>query len=218
MRSRSRSLVDVEQSRRLAAFGGADFVRSGLTTPRADRTTAEIRRTSLLPQRAISPPAIATAERSAAALALADPAESIRMRACVEHDLDQGRRQRRVKAATSSRGYETDLNPGEILAAGRIPGLMREVFWLARRQATTERRNWAHRNDSGSRLAFAVGPTAILATHAPPRQRIRRRGTRAPHITLIRQPTLPSGVQERTSRASSFPGAPRTMETEETRR
>ena len=171
-------LVDVGA---IASLSGvrvsANFVRIGaLTTHAQIARSEEIRKNvPLLAEAAahIAHPAIRNRGTLGGSLALADPAAEYPACALA---LDAtivilGRKgERRVKAADFFKGlFETDLKPGEILAATEFPGGGESVFLeLARRQGDYASVGIAaHRRGAEIRLAFfAVGPIAILATHA----------------------------------------------------
>ena len=152
-------------------------VRIGaLTTHAQIERSAQIRKhLPLLADAAaqIAHPAIRNRGTLGGSLALADPAAEYPACALA---LDAtivilGRKgERRVKAEHFFKGlFETDLKPGEILAAAEFPSGGESVFLeLARRQGDYASAGIAaHRNGAGIRLAFfAVGPTPILATHA----------------------------------------------------
>ena len=171
-------LVDVGAIASLAGVRvNADFVRIGaLTTHAQIERSEEIRkRVPLLAEAAahIAHPAIRNRGTLGGSVALADPAAEYPACALA---LDAtlvilGRKgERRVKAADFFKGlFETDLEPGEILVAAEFPAGGESVFLeLARRQGDYASVGIAaHRRSAEIRLAFfAVGPTAILATHA----------------------------------------------------
>jgi len=121
----------------------------------------------------IAHPAIRNRGTLGGSLALADPAAeypacALALDATIVILGKNG--ERRVKAVDFFKGlFETDLKPGEILAAAEFPAGGESVFLeLARRQGDYASVGIAaHRRSSEIRLAFlAVGPTAILATHA----------------------------------------------------
>jgi aerobic carbon-monoxide dehydrogenase medium subunit len=171
-------LVDI---RGVAALDGiqvdAGTVRVGALTTHAqiERSQQIRKQVPMLADAAahIAHPAIRNRGTLGGSLALADPAAEYPACALA---LDAtivilGRKgERRVKAADFFKGlFETDLKPGEILVAAEFQVGGDSVFLeLARRQGDYASVGIAaHRNDSAIRLAFfAVGPTAILATHA----------------------------------------------------
>ena len=121
----------------------------------------------------IAHPAIRNRGTLGGSLALADPAAeypacALALDATVVI-LGKGG-ERRMKAADFFKGlFETDLKPGEVLAAGEFPTGGDNVFLeLARRQGDYASAGIAaHRRGSEIRLAFfAMGSTPILATHA----------------------------------------------------
>jgi carbon-monoxide dehydrogenase medium subunit len=155
----------------------ADSVRIGaLTTHAQIERSEEIRkRVPLLAEAAahIAHPAIRNRGTLGGSLALADPAAeypacALALEATIVILGKKG--ERRVRAADFFKGlFETDLKAGEILAAAEFPTGGESVFLeLARRQGDYASAGIAaHRRSSEIRLAFfAVGPTAILATHA----------------------------------------------------
>jgi carbon-monoxide dehydrogenase medium subunit len=155
----------------------ADVVRVGaLTTHTQIERSEEIRKhVPLLAEAAghIAHPAIRNRGTLGGSLALADPAAEYPACALA---LDAtivilGRNgERRVKAGDFFKGlFETDLEPGEILAAAEFPAGGESAFLeLARRQGDYAIVGLAaHRSYSSIRLAFSgVGPKAILAKHA----------------------------------------------------
>jgi aerobic carbon-monoxide dehydrogenase medium subunit len=171
-------LVDIGAIASLAGVRvNADFARIGaLATHTQIERSEQIRKhVPLLAEAAahIAHPAIRNRGTLGGSLALADPAAEYPACALA---LDAtivilGRKgERRVKAADFFTGlFETDLKPGEILAAAEFPAGGESVFLeLARRQGDYASAGIAaHRRSSEIRLAFfALGPTAILAKNA----------------------------------------------------
>jgi aerobic carbon-monoxide dehydrogenase medium subunit len=171
-------LVDVGAIAPLAGIqiNGTTVRIGALTTHAQIERSEEIRKhVPLLAEAAahIAHPAIRNRGTLGGSLALADPAAeypacALALDATIVILGKEG--ERRVKAVDFFKGlFETDLKPGEILAAAEFPAGGESVFLeLARRQGDYASVGIAaHRRSSEIRLAFfAVGPTAILATHA----------------------------------------------------
>jgi aerobic carbon-monoxide dehydrogenase medium subunit len=145
-------------------------------------THAELEKSELVAQHApllaqaaaqVAHPAIRNRGTLGGSLALADPAAEYPACALALNAtlVLLGRRgERRVSAAHFFKGlFETDLRPGEILAAAEFPRVERSVFLeLARRQGDYAIVGLAGVADaSGRRIAFCgVGPTPVLAARA----------------------------------------------------
>jgi carbon-monoxide dehydrogenase medium subunit len=121
----------------------------------------------------VAHPAIRNRGTFGGSLALADPAAeypacALALNATIV--LLARRGERRVSAAHFFRGlFETDIRPGEIVAAAEFPRVERSVFVeLARRQGDYAIVGLAGVADaSGRRFAFCgVGATPVLAMHA----------------------------------------------------
>ena len=121
----------------------------------------------------IAHPAIRNRGTMGGSLALADPAAeypacALALNATIV--LVHRRGERRVPASKFFKGlFETDIRPGEILAAAEFPKVERSVFLeLARRQGDYAIVGLAGVADaSGKRIAFlGAGPTPVLAEHA----------------------------------------------------
>ena len=147
-----------------------------LTTHAQIERSGEVRK--LVPMladavRQIAHPAIRNRGTLGGSLALADPAAEYPACAlALEATLViQGKGgERKVRACNFFKGlFETDLRPGEVLAAAEFPTGGESVFLeLARRHGDYASVGLAaHRRDAEIRLAFfGVGTRPILATHA----------------------------------------------------
>jgi carbon-monoxide dehydrogenase medium subunit len=121
----------------------------------------------------VAHPAIRNRGTFGGSLALADPAAEYPAVALAHNAtliLRHRRGERRVSAGHFFKGlFETDLRPGEILAAAEFPKVERSVFLeLARRHGDYAIVGLAGVADaSGRRIAFfGVGATPLLAIHA----------------------------------------------------
>jgi carbon-monoxide dehydrogenase medium subunit len=160
---------------------GIDVRRTGLRIG-ALVTHAQLQRSDQVDQHAplllqaaayIAHPAIRNRGTLGGSLALADPAAeypacALALNATIV--LAARRGERRVPAAHFFKGlFETDIRPGEIIAAAEFPRVERSVFLeLARRQGDYAIVGLAGVADaSGRRIAFlGVGATAVLAEQA----------------------------------------------------
>lgn len=171
-------LVDIGGISSLAGIQvGGNMLRVGALTTHAqiDKSEQIRKHLPMLAEAAaqIAHPAIRNRGTLGGSLALADPAAEYPACALA---LDatlviQGKTgERRVAAADFFKGlFETDLKPGEVLAAAEFPAGGESIFLeLARRQGDYAIAGLAaHRRNSEIRLAFlGVGATAILAKHA----------------------------------------------------
>ena len=171
-------LVDITGISTLSGIqvSGSTVRVGALTTHTQIEKSEQIRKhLPLLAQAAahIAHPAIRNRGTLGGSLALADPAAeypacALALGATI---VIQGRSgERRVRAAAFFKGlFETDLKPGEVLAAAEFPTGGESVFLeLARRHGDYAIAGLAaHRSNGDIRLAFlGVGSTAILAKHA----------------------------------------------------
>jgi aerobic carbon-monoxide dehydrogenase medium subunit len=165
----------------LAPLRGISVEKGGLRIG-ALATHAEIERSELVASHApllaqavghIAHPAIRNRGTLGGSLALADPAAEYPACALALNCtiiLQHRKGERRVSAASFFKGlFDTDIRPGEILAAAEFPRVERSVFLeLARRHGDYAIVGLAGVADaSGKRIAFmGVGATPVLAINA----------------------------------------------------
>ena len=165
----------------LAPLKGISLERGGLRIG-ALATHAEIERSGLVASHApllaqavphIAHPAIRNRGTLGGSLALADPAAEYPACALALNCtiiLQNRKGERRVSASSFFKGlFDTDIRPGEILAAAEFPRVERSVFLeLTRRHGDYAIVGLAGVADaSGKRIAFlGVGATPVLASHA----------------------------------------------------
>ena len=171
-------LVDITRLKELATIEArqAGLQVGALVTHSQILLSAEIRqRVGLLAQAAahVAHPAIRNRGTLGGSLALADPAAeypAVALALNATLVLKHRRGERRVSAGNFFKGlFETDLRPGEILAAAEFPKVERCAFLeLARRHGDYAIVGLAGIADaSGRRIAFfGVGATPVLAEKA----------------------------------------------------
>ncbi|HEX7052884.1 MAG TPA: xanthine dehydrogenase family protein subunit M [Burkholderiales bacterium] len=161
--------------REVAAAKNGLRIGALVTHAEVERSPEVARRVPLLGEAArhVAHPAIRNRGTLGGSLALADPAAeypavALALEATIVLQSRKG--ERRVAAQAFFKGlFETDLRPGEIVAAAEFPAAERSVFLeLARRQGDYAIIGLAGAvNGGGRRIAFlGAGATPVLAAHA----------------------------------------------------